>query len=120
MARLEVLEKGSGHSKGMAKMGKCCGKIAKDMEAAAGHHEEMGKAAVAVGSAEDAPDGAKRAARTVAAARRLLRRKKPSAWQKRRPTRKLQIRPLRTKLLRICRTGESCWRRQRGTGQRAI
>ncbi len=56
LAKAEILiTKASGHAKMFGKMAKCHGNIAKCMDKAAGHHDELGKAAVAVGSAEDTP-----------------------------------------------------------------
>jgi hypothetical protein len=57
LAKAEILiEKGSGHAKLFGKMAKAHGNIAKCMTKAAGHHDDLGKAAVDAGSAEDAPD----------------------------------------------------------------
>lgn len=57
LAKAEVLvEKGSGHAKMFGKMAKCHGGLCKCMEKAAGHHDDLGKAAVDVSNADEAPD----------------------------------------------------------------
>jgi len=59
IARIEACEKGELNKtmKGLAKMGKEHAQLAKCMSKASGHCDNLDKAAVAVGSAEDAPDG---------------------------------------------------------------
>ena len=55
-AKAEVLEKAKGLAGHFGKMAKAHANIAKCMTKAAGHHEDMDKAAVDVGNAEEAPD----------------------------------------------------------------
>lgn len=56
IAKAEVLEKAKGMAGHFGKMAKAHGNVAKCMTKAAGHHEDLDKAAVAVGNAEDSID----------------------------------------------------------------
>lgn len=56
LAKAEVLEKAKGHAGHFGKMAKAHAHLSKCMTKAAGHHEDLDKAAVAIGDAEEAID----------------------------------------------------------------